>query len=191
MEEPMSRRHALLLALLVALAAAPSAHAKQIDALTVCGADGCRAAPRAIGQALHGLGGAALATTPRPAPRFRLVLRIGDGRRTLGTDRLIYVPRARAVGGDGGWSRLDRGTAAKLDRALVTRRPLAAAKLPDAALTERDTSLPPDLVLPPASTPSATSDADLAWWLGSAGALAAMLALALGLWRLRRARSPT
>jgi hypothetical protein len=189
MEEPMSPRHVLLLALLAPLTAAPSADAKQIDGLTVCGADGCRAAPRAIGQALHGLGGAALATTPRPAPHFRLVLRIGDGRRTFGTDRLIYVPRARAAGGDGGWSRLDRGTAAKLDRALVKRRPLPAAKLPDGAAPARDTSLPPEVVLPPASTPPATSNAGLATWLAGAGGLTALLAL--GLWRLRRARSPT
>ena len=184
----MSRRTVPLLALLAALVAAPSAQAKRIDGLTACGADGCRAAPRAIGQALHELGAAPLATTPRPAPHYRLVLRIGDGHRTFGTERLIYLPRARAIGGDGGWSRLDRGTARKLDHALAGRRPLPAAKLPAFAAAARQTSAPPEVV-PPASRPPATSsNADLGPWLGGAGVLAALAAL--GLWH-RRARSPT
>jgi hypothetical protein len=183
----MRRRHVLPLALLATLAAGPAAQAKQIDALTVCGADGCREVPRAIGQALHELGGAVLATTPRPAPHFRLVMRIGDGHRTFGTDRVIYVPSARAIGGGGGWSRLERGAAAKLERAVAQRQPLPAAKLPDstAAVAQPGTSLPPAVVLPPATTRPASSGAGLGWWALGGAALAA--ALGLGLWRLRRA----
>jgi hypothetical protein len=182
----MRRRHVLPLALLATLAAGPPAQAKQIDALTVCGADGCRDVPRAIGQALHELGGAALATTPRPAPHFRLVMRIGDGHRTFGTDRVVYVPSARAVGGGGGWSLLDRGVAAKLERAVARRRPLPAAKLPGstAAVARPGTSLPPEVVLPPAATRPASSGAGLGWWGLGGAALAA--ALGLGLWRVRR-----
>jgi hypothetical protein len=183
----MPRRHASLLALVAALALAPPAHAKQIDALTVCGADGCQRADRAIGQALHGLGGAALATAPRPAPYFRLVMRIGDGRRTFGIDRLVYVPSSRTFGGNGGWSRLDRGTAAKLARALAKRRPLPAAKLAGAAGAEHGASLPPEVVLPPSGTARrASSDAADVGWLAGGGALAAILGL--GLWKLRRGR---
>jgi hypothetical protein len=183
----MRRRHVLPLALLATLAAAPSAQAKQIDALTVCGADGCRDVPRAIGQALHELGGAPLATTPREAPHYRLVMRIGDGHRTFGTDSLVYVPDARAIGGDGGWSRLDRGTAAKLQRAVSRRRPLPGAKLPEstAAVAGPGTGLPPEVVLPPTGTQPASSGAGLGWWGLGVAALAA--ALGLGVWRVRRA----
>jgi hypothetical protein len=179
----MPRRHVLLLALLAALAAAPPAHAKRIDALTACGADGCRDVTRAIGQALHELGGVALATRPRPAPHFRLVMRIGDGHRTLGTDRLIYVPSARAVGGEGGWSRLDRGAAAKLDRTLAKRRPLPATKLPGTAQDMSATEAVPA----PAAEPPATAGADVGWRVGGTGGVAAILALAL--WRIRRGRA--
>jgi hypothetical protein len=183
----MRRRHVLPLALLATLAAGPPAQAKQIDALTVCGADGCRDVPRAIGQALHELGGAALATTPRPAPHFRLVMRIGDGHRTFGTDRLIYVPRARAVGGGGGWSRVGRGAAAKLERAVADRRPLPAAKLPRsaAAIAQAGTSLPPEVVLPPAASQRARTGAGVGWWAFGGAALA--LVVGLGLWRARHA----
>jgi hypothetical protein len=183
----MRRRHVLPLALLATLASTPSAQAKQIDALTVCGVDGCHDVPRAIGQALHELGGTPLATTPRPAPHFRLVMRIGDGHRTFGTDSLVYVPGIRQIGGDGGWSLLDRGTAAKLQRAVARRRPLPAAKLPasTAAVARPGTSLPPEIVLPPADTQPASSGAGLGWWGLGIAALAA--ALGLGIWRVRRA----
>ena len=183
----MRRRHVLPLALLATLAAAPPAQAKQINALTVCGADGCRAVPRAIGQALHSLGAVASAATPRPAPHFRLVMRIGDGHRTLATDTLVYVPGARAVGGNGGWSRLDRGTAAKLERAVAGRRPLPAAKLQDspAAIARPASSRPPEVLLPPADTQPASSGDGLGSWALGVAALAA--ALGLGAWRLRRA----
>ena len=183
----MRRRHVLPLALLVALAAPSAVQAKQIDGLSVCGADGCRDAPRAIGQALHELGGAPLATQPRPAPHFRLVLRIGDGHRTFATDRVVYVPAARAIGGNGGWSRLDRGTAAKLDRAVAERTPRPAATLArSAAVVARpSTSAAPEVDPPPAATQPASSGTGLGWWALGGAALAA--ALGLGAWRVRRA----
>ena len=184
----MRRRHVLALALLATLAAAPAAQAKQVNALTVCGADGCREAPRAIGQALHDHGWAASATRPRPAPHFRFILGIGDDHQTFATDRLTYVPSTRAIGGQDGWWRVDRGTAAKIERALAKRRPLPAAKLRATAATvaERGASPPPAVASAPTDQQPAASDGGLGWWALSAATLAAMLALSL--WRLRRGR---
>jgi hypothetical protein len=187
----MPRRHIVLSALFAtaALAVPSAAQAKQIDALTVCGADGCHQVDRAIGQALHALGGASLAQAPRPAPHYRLVLRMGDGRRTFGTQRLVYVPSSRAVGGDGGWTRVDAGTAAKLDRAVGAGSPLPAADLAKSATAAAvaGTSLPPEIVLPPTSDPAPGGDSGVPWWVLGFGGLAAILVLGL-LARLRRGR---
>jgi hypothetical protein len=192
----MTRRHLALSAALAAcaLAAAAPAQAKQIDALTVCGADGCRNADRAIGQSLHELSGAAVAGTPRAARHFRLVLHMGDGHRTFGTQGVVYIPSARTVGGDGGWTRLDAGTAAKLTHALAGRGAIPARDFARtlAAVHAPATSLPPEVVAPPASAPAAapaSSDSGVAWWLlGGAGALAAGIVV-LGLRRrLQRGR---
>lgn len=188
----MPRRPALLLALLALLAAAPSAHAKQINSMAVCGNDGCRDVDRAIGQALHGAGSAPTVATPRRAPHYRFILRIGDDQQTFGTDRLVYVPSAQALGGAGGWWRVDRGTAAKLQDALATRRPLPAAELPStaAAIARPDSNGQPEVITPPASTPAEAADGGPAWWTFAAGGLLAA-ALAVGLWRLRRGRVTT
>jgi hypothetical protein len=187
----MTRRHIVLSALFAtaALAAPPVAQAKQIDALTVCGADGCHRVDRAIGQALHELGGATLAKAPRAARHYRLVLTMGDGRQTFGTQSLVYVPRSRAVGGEGGWTRVDAGTAAKLDRAVGASPPLPAAKLATttAAVAAPGTSLPPEVVPPPASDPAPSGDRSGVWWGLAAAALAAVVGLGL-LRRLRRGR---
>jgi hypothetical protein len=185
----MTRRHIVLSALLAtaALAAAPAAQAKQISGLTVCGADGCGQVDRAIGQALHELGGAAIAGSPRAASHYRLVLKIGDGRRTFGTQRLVYVPGQRAVGGDGGWTRVDAGTAAKLDRAVGGRAPIAAGDFARtvAIVAAPGTSLPPEVVPPPATDPAPSGDTGMPWWVFGIGALVAIIALGL-LARLRR-----
>ncbi len=187
----MTRRHLALPALLAAaaLCAAAPAQAKQIDALTVCGADGCKKVDRAIGQALHELGGAALAKAPRAARHYRLVMSIGDGTRTFATDRVVYVPGARAIGGNGGWTRVDAGTAAKLDRAVGIRSPLPAAELAQSAtaVAAPGTSLPPDVVLPPSDEPARAGDGGGLWWGLGAAALAAIAAFGL-LRRMRRGR---
>jgi hypothetical protein len=184
LEDPMSRRHSPALALLAtaALAAlAPSpAQAKQINGLTVCGADGCRAVERAIGQALHDVGGATLAAAPRAAAHFRLVLKMGDGHRTLGESRLLYVPSERAIGGDGGWSEVSTGSARKLARAIAGRDALPGSALAKdvAALTSPATSMAPEAVTPPPASPSQASSADgPPWWLLGAGALAVLAVL--------------
>lgn len=186
----MPRRHVLLLSLLAttALAAPSAAQAKQVEGLTACGADGCRTVDRAIGRALQELGGAAIARGPRPAPHFRLAMRIGDGHRTLGTNRVVYVPSSRAIGGRGGWSRLDHGVAAKLARALAGRSPLPARDLPTtvAALAVPGTSLPPEVVPPPAGRPAAADDGGFPWWVLGAGGLAVVAAALLR--RRRRGR---
>jgi hypothetical protein len=189
----MPRRHILafaLLALLAAAALAAPAQAKHISGLTACGADGCQPVERAIGQALHDLGGAPLAAAPANAPHFRLVLKIGDGHRTFGTDRVLYVPSRRAVGGDGGWTRIDTGSARKLAHALAGRTPLPAAALAKdvAALDPPGTSLPPEVFIPAASSATKASSAGgPSWWLLGAAALAAAAALAfIGNSHLRR-----
>lgn len=184
----MTRPHIVLSALLATavLAAPPAAQAKQIDALTVCGADGCQRVDRAIGQALHGLGGAAPATAPRAASHYRLVMEMGDGQRTFGTQRLVYVPGARALGGDGGWTRVDAVTAAKLDRAVTGRLALPGADLAKtvAAVAAPGTSRPPEVILPPASDPAPSGDARAVWWgLGALG-----LGVIVGFGLLRRQR---
>jgi hypothetical protein len=186
----MSRRLASAVALLAAGALAAPAQAKQISGLTACGADGCRPVERAIGQALHDLGGAPLATAPANAPHFRLVLKIGDGHRTFGTNRVLYVPSRRAVGGDGGWTRIDAGSARKLAHALAGRAPLPAAALTKdvAALDPPGTSLPPEVFIPAAtSATKASSAGGTSWWLLGAAALAAAAALGfIGSSHLRR-----
>jgi hypothetical protein len=185
----MTRRHLAPAALLAAAALAlpatvPSpAQAKQIDALTICGADGCHAVERAIGQALHEVGGVALAAAPRAAQHYRLIMKMGDGHRTFGESRVIYVPSARAIGGDGSWSRIDAGSARKLADALAGRTPLPATALAKdvAAITTAGTSLPPEVTLPPASaTKPATASAGggVSWWLLGGGALALLATLA-------------
>jgi hypothetical protein len=180
----MPRRQLLALTLLAAaaLAAPPSpAQAKQIDGLTVCGADGCRASERAIGQSLHDLGGQLLARAPSNAAHYRLVLKMGDGHRTFGSNRVIYVPQSRAIGGDGGWSRIDTGSARKLARALAGRDPLPATAFADdvrALNVAPGTSLPPEVTLRPATTTAKASGGGPSWWLLGAGALAALAALA-------------
>jgi hypothetical protein len=183
----MTRRHlapAALLAVAALAATAPSpAQAKQIDGLTVCGADGCHAVERAIGQALHEVGGAPLASAPVTAAHYRLVQKMGDGHRTFGESRVIYVPSARAIGGDGSWSRIDAGSARKLAHALAGRAPLPATALAKdvAAITTPGTSLPPEVTLPPASAtkPAAAASAGggVSWWLLGGGALAILAAL--------------
>ena len=184
----MSRRHAPLIALLAILAATPPAEAKQVNALTVCGADGCREMPRAIGRAIEAHGWAARATPPRPAPHFRFILGIGDDQRTFATDRVVYVPSVRAIGGPGRWSRVDRGTARKLEQALAKRRPLPAARLQHAvAVAEPGPSRSAEVVVRPAGSPPATSETGPGWWTLGAGVLLTA-ALAAGLWRLRRGR---
>jgi hypothetical protein len=177
----MSRRLAApALALLAAAAFAAPAQAKQITGLTVCGADGCRPVERAIGQALHDLGGAPLASAPAQAAHFRLVLKMGDGTRTFGTDRVLYLPSVRAIGGEGGWSTLDRGSARKLADALAGRKPLPATALKHdiAALHPAATSLPPEVYVPASSPTRASSAGGPSWWLVGAGALAVLAALA-------------
>ena len=179
----MTRRHLAPAALLAAAAlAAPSAaQAKQVVDLTVCGADGCRGVDRAIGQAMHDLGGPGIATAPGPGPHFRLVLHIGDGKRTFGTSRLVYLPASRAIGNDSGWSRLNPGAAARLRRVLNGRDPLPAARLVrstrDPAAKE---SRPAEVVLPPkaATTKAGSSDngSSVLWW--SLGAIAALATVA-------------
>jgi hypothetical protein len=168
-----------------ALAAPSPAQAKQIDGLTACGADGCRGVDRAVGQALHDLGGAAIAGTPRAARHFRLILRMGDGHRTFGTDRVVFVPSSRAFGGNGGWTRLDRGVAAKLTHALAGRTPIPARDF--AKTVAPGTSLPPEVVLPPESpaAPASSTDTGVVWWLLGAGGVAAVVVFGLRR-RLRR-----
>jgi hypothetical protein len=179
----MPRRHLIALALLgaaAALAGAAPAQAKQINGLTACGADGCRAVERAIGQALHDVGGAPIATAPAAAAHYRLIIKMGDGKRTFGESRVIYVPSAHAIGGDGSWSRIGDGAARKLAHVLGGRDPLPASALAKdiAAITTVGTSLPPEVTLPPAtSTTAKASGGGISWWLLGAGALAVVAVL--------------
>ncbi len=145
---------------------------------------------KAAGQSMHDAGGAAIAGSPKPAAYFRLVMHIGEGKRTFGTSRVMYVPSSRTLGSDGGWSLVAEGTAAKLDRALAGRRALPASGFAAAAakLAPPPESRPPEVVLPPEDPAPATAGSEeasgaTAWWLLGAGALALVAALGL---RLRR-----
>ena len=188
----MRRRHALPVALLAALAAAAPAEAKQVVGLTACGADGCKGVGTAAGQAMHDVGGTAIAGSPKAGPYFRLVMHIGEGKRTFGTSRVMYVPRSRTLGSDGGWSLVSAATAAKLDRALAGRPALPSSGFEAAAakLAPPPESRPPEIVLPPEDPATAASEASggTAWWLLGAGAGALGLVAALGLLLRRRGR---
>jgi hypothetical protein len=179
----MTRRHVALAALLTAAAlAVPSpAQAKQITAMTACGAGGCRSVDRAVGQALHDLGGAALPGTPAAAPHFRLVMHIGDGRRTFGIDRSVYIPSSRALGGNGGWTRLNGKVAVILQHAVAGRTPLRAAALAKsvAQVSPPATSPQPEVPAPPVTTNTrASSGGAVAWWVFGAAGLVLVGALA-------------
>ncbi|HUR85797.1 MAG TPA: hypothetical protein VMY78_10665 [Solirubrobacteraceae bacterium] len=198
----MLRRHALPVALLAAIAAtaaAPAAEAKQISAVTACGADGCKSISRAVGQAMHDIGGPEIAGSPIAARYFRLAIHVGDGERTLGTSRVIYVPSSRTMGNDSGWSLVAEGTARKLNRALAGRAPLPASGFETASAaalaTPEPESRPAEVFPPPesairaaAAVAAAEADSGSApWWPFAAGALAAIGLLVL-LRRLRRGR---
>jgi hypothetical protein len=94
----MPLRRTALLALAVAALATPSAAAKEIQKVRVCGADGCVSAGR-LGEAGFALIPPGEATPPM-APWYRLRLGLGDGHRIMHTYKVLWAPRIHLIAED-------------------------------------------------------------------------------------------
>jgi hypothetical protein len=103
-------RRLLLLTALLALAAVPAAAAKEPVRATVCGASGCKTSTDRTRLARVPWGGSDVPAAPRPAPYYRIRLKIDFG----ATVKLIWVP-SRSVfyreleGNAPGWSSVVQG----------------------------------------------------------------------------------
>ncbi|MBD0282948.1 MAG: hypothetical protein ICV69_12265 [Thermoleophilaceae bacterium] len=164
---------------LVAVAAATltlsmPAVAKEIEAASVCGADGCRKVD--VDRGNHALvEGGPIGAPPRtPSPFYRVRLAVGDGSGRI-VDRFatIYVPSVRKLrGSDGTWMDARPRTVRALRRVTRGREPFRARAL-EAAMLERTggTSLAPEVVRPPEA---ARGGGGAAWLvaIGAGGGLA-------------------
>jgi hypothetical protein len=180
----------LLPALTIALLALPApALAKEVQALTVCGTNGCHTT-RDKSALRDELG---FETQPAPSHRgafYRVRMRIGEpGRHDVGTFRPQWIPSLRLIRVDEGPT-IDYGAVRPSTERLLTRlssglKPFPAAKLgplggaPQAAQVD-------EVVLPPSSSSrDGGSDGGDSGWAWS---LLAIAPAGLAFWLLRRRR---
>jgi hypothetical protein len=138
------RRLALITALLVPLAVASPAAAKEVQSVTACGAGDC-ATSKAGGlmRAMTDIGPPTSAPKA-PAPFYRLTLAIGDGRTVFERFKVSWVPAAgRLLGEDGTWMAVRPQVRRGLDRLTRGLVPLPAARLPGFPVTAADVAPPP------------------------------------------------
>ena len=85
---------ALLTALLATLALAAPATAKEIQSVTVCGADSCQTSKDP--QLMSGMidVGPPTSAPKAPAPFYRVTMPIGDGQEVFGRVQTSWVPSA-------------------------------------------------------------------------------------------------
>jgi hypothetical protein len=186
----MSIRTIALVAVAAAALALPmAAVAKEIEAASVCGADGCRKVD--IDRDNHALvEGGPIGAPPRtPAPFYSVRLAVGDGSGHI-VDRfaIIYVPSVRKLrGSDGTWMDARPGTVRALRRFTRGREPFRARAL-EAGMLERrgGTSLAPEVVPPPEAD---RGGGGAAWLVAiGAGGGVALLTGVVGPLRRRRGR---
>jgi hypothetical protein len=131
-------RRLCLLTALALLAAVPGAAAKEINAMKICGREGCAPMKRSVAQSFHDDGslyGPLLAREPGRVRHLRLTMFFGDGTgENVGRVSLAYAPALRAVvstdpGPATPWQRVSPGAARRLDRAAGTLTPFAAKRL--------------------------------------------------------------
>jgi hypothetical protein len=142
----MSARIRLLLILTSSalLVAAAPAMAKGIAGASVCGADGCTmvahaksasaSCPTCSAEELLSIQGTAYPRTR--APYVRLVLTLGAGGRSVGTERLLYAPALKLVArrsdltGEWTWYRPPAAAIEIVTRMIGAIRPYPAAGMP-------------------------------------------------------------
>jgi hypothetical protein len=149
------RRLALITALLVPLAIASPAAAKEVMSVTACGDGDCTTSKAAgLMRGMTDIGPPASAPKA-PAPFYRLTLAIGDGRAVFERFKVSWVPAAgRLLGEDGTWMAVRpevRRGLARLTRGLTA---LPADRLPGFPVPAAD-------VAPPPPAAPVTSDSDL------------------------------
>ena len=171
----MAMRTIPLVAVAAAALALPMpAVAKEIEAASVCGADGCRKVD--VDRGNHALveGGPIGAPPKTPTPFYRVRLAVGAGSGEI-VDRFttIYVPSVRKLrGSDGTWMDARPRTVRALRRVTRGREPFRARAL--AAMLERTggTSLAPEVVRPPEAARGGGGGAGWLVAIGAGGGLA-------------------
>jgi hypothetical protein len=139
-------RRLTLMTLLLTLAPATAASAKEVSAMDVCGREGCVRLDRTAAQSFHddgSLWGAMLERNPGAVRWYRVTMFFGDGSgETLGRVRSAYAPGLRAMSMDAEpatpWQRVSAKGAAVLDRAAARLTPFGARRFgpPDAPAPE-------------------------------------------------------
>ena len=125
------RRRALIAVLLVPLSAAPLAVAKELQSVTACGIGDCTTSHAAgLLRAMTDVGPPTGAPR-RPAPFYRLTVKVGEGGKAFGRYKSWWVPSAtRLLGEDGTWMAVRPEVRRGLDRLTRGLATLPAARLP-------------------------------------------------------------
>jgi hypothetical protein len=169
----------VLIAIAVAaLGPAAAASAKEIDAVEVCGADGCHDVTNRTTMAITD-GGAPTGWPDEATPFYRVKITIkAEGGETAPGWSYVWVPAAEVIGlQDGTWTNPPSTTVDELKRATRGIEPLPAAEL---ALPEPT----PEATPAAAAAPVTPSDDDgggpptAVWALIAAGALGLIALLA-------------
>ena len=182
------RRLMLIAVLLVPLAAAPPAFAKEVQSVTACGTDDCTTT-RAPGfmRAMTDVGPPTGAPAG-PGEFYRLVITVADGAEVVGRDRLSWVPSTgRLLTVDGMWIAVRPAVRRGLDRLTRGLAARPAARLPGFQTAAAEAVAPAPS--PPASSPPVSSQSDVPIVPVLAGAMALVLA-ALLVRRHRRGGGP-
>jgi hypothetical protein len=203
--QPKRRRPAAAITLAVAalMLTAPTATAKLIGGMTICGSDGCRPVARSAAQHFHdigGLEGTLLPRPPRSAPFYKLNLSmVDDLNHRIGGFRTAWVPSAHAlhaIDGPDPWFAVTPAVMRELRRLTAGRSPYPARRLASTIstdTTESNGALLPETYTPappaPPANPSTGGGTDLLPWISAATAI--IIAVGLVMTRApRRRRSP-
>jgi hypothetical protein len=125
------RRLALLALLIIPLLAAAPAAAKEVQAVTACGAGDCATSKNDGLLAAMMDVGPPTATPREPAPFYRLSIAVGDRGETFGRYRSWWVPSAnKMLGEDGTWIAVRPEVRVALEHVTRGLAALPAAQLP-------------------------------------------------------------
>ena len=142
-----------LTVLLVSLAVAAPATAKEIQSVTVCGAGGCSTSKDpALMSGMIDVGPPTSAPKA-PAPFYRLTMAIGDGHEVFGRVQSSWVPSAgRLLAEDGNWLAVRPVVGRGLVRLAADLAALPAAELP--GFPTADANVTPPRPAPPVASSS-------------------------------------
>jgi hypothetical protein len=188
---PGMRRLAVVIALLMTLAVAPAAHAKELQAVKACGTDRCVSSKdRSVLAALRDGGPPSVP----PGSRARSILlrvSVGDGSgKEMGVWMVAWVPKFHMlVSEDGAWMAPPARSVRvfeRLTRGLKTFPPSELHRLGQAEIDLPTAAPPPPIRPAPAGAPAkADADASLDWLL-IVPAAAAIALVGVALARRRR-----